>query len=610
MDMQEGSRDPAAMIDDDQVGFGVFMCQTSTQVEESVEFLTSGAEEQGGRVQRTEDTLLHLENLELVADNGGWAQGPLEQLLASLRTVTWPAQLARKLLNCLVPRGLVSGRALSGLCLWALGTRGLSADCVLLPALRLTSLCLQYDCVADRQPLHALYELFLGRLGQAKLTGCLAELLSLLTTKPDVSRWRVAAVLAAQAGALGHQAALARLVGKLRQVRPDLVPQYTAPRTARPARQAGPGTVLHRRFHKVWADRVDANMQAGGIWSQRQTLGTTNYKKARRDCLVPDGAVLAVTSGLQSQQRDGAIALSECTSLGQVTDNLHRLQLPAQILSLLGCRVGVNVLATDRGLVERLSLTLYYTLHNEFISCGEGGRSEAAAGRRHARREHILRLLVQLQRAVQQGLPVIGRFLSEYLAVWDGQEHLTSVIALISQVQITDFRELYDCLLERQQVHFTNYSCEQRLLVVLGLGDLLRSWATVEHAKFNTVGQGEEHGLFPINSQHCANSLQSVLELGRHIGELATYSLAQAVEQQEETDLLVSKVFDMYKLNQKALLQHKVPVRLEVPKHFFYAAVFSYNAALIDQVSSCNLNLTVTNTMHCRPATISCSTKK
>ena len=46
----------------------------------------------------------------------------------------------------------------------------------------------------------------------------------------------------------------------------------------------------------------------------------------------------------------------------------------------------------------------------------------------------MLRLLAELQTSVQQGIPVIGRFLTEYLNVWDGHQHFTAVLTLISQV--------------------------------------------------------------------------------------------------------------------------------------------------------------------------------
>ena len=88
----------------------------------------------------------------------------------------------------------------------------------------------------------------------------------------------------------------------------------------------------------------------------------------------------------------------------------------------------MNLLLTEQALVERLSLTLYHTLHNEFLS------GEKDTPKRMARQKHLLSLLVDLQRSMQQGIPVVGRFLTEYLAVWDGTRHFTAVMALVSQV--------------------------------------------------------------------------------------------------------------------------------------------------------------------------------
>ena len=240
-------------------------------------------------------------------------------------------------------------------------------------------------------------------------------------------------------------------------------------------------------------------------------------------------------------------------------------------------RVGVNLLLTEQALVERLSLTLYHTLHNEFL----GGEKDTP--KKMARQKHLLSLLVDLQRSVQQGIPVVGRFLTEYLAVWDGARHFTAVMALVSQVQITDFQEVKDCLLDQMRLHMKEYSVEQQMVVLDSLAKLCRTWAVVEHQRFNTLDQGESESVFPINSQHCSNSLQSILDLAAHVTEFAMNSLNAAQEKQEDTNLLISDVFNLFKINQQCLLDNKVPVRLEVPKCFFTAALVSYDASLIEQ---------------------------
>ena len=239
--------------------------------------------------------------------------------------------------------------------------------------------------------------------------------------------------------------------------------------------------------------------------------------------------------------------------------------------------MGVNLLMTEQALVERLSLTLYHTMHNEFLS------GEKDTPRKTARQKHLLTLLVDLQSSVQQGIPVVGRFLTEYLAVWDGTKHFTAVMALVSQVQITDFQEVKDCLLDQMRLHMKEYTVEEQMVVLHSLAKLSRSWAVVEHRRFNTLDQGETEGVFPINSQHCTNSLQSIIDLAAHVSEFAMTSMNAAQEKQEDINLLVADVFNLFKINQQCLLDYNVPVRLEVPKCFFTAALVSYDASLIEQ---------------------------
>ena len=44
-----------------------------------------------------------------------------------------------------------------------------------------------------------------------------------------------------------------------------------------------------------------------------------------------------------------------------------------------------------------------------------------------------------LQEFLQQGVPVVSRFLAEYLVTWDGKELLVNVLSLIAVMQITEF---------------------------------------------------------------------------------------------------------------------------------------------------------------------------
>ena len=83
--MEEGTS--RTMIDEDQVNIGhrhvyrfmffvlFFMLVDSFQVEESIEYFATTK-----KVEKCDLTLQHLENLELVSDNGGWEMEKLTTL--------------------------------------------------------------------------------------------------------------------------------------------------------------------------------------------------------------------------------------------------------------------------------------------------------------------------------------------------------------------------------------------------------------------------------------------------------------------------------------------------------------------------------------------------
>ena len=70
-------------------------------------------------------------------------------------------------------------------------------------------------------------------------------------------------------------------------------------------------------------------------------------------------------------QKEGKIRLTDCRMLGDMFANIHQLMLPCQSMSLLASPhifylVMLNPNATE--MKERLSFTLYHTLHNEFFA--------------------------------------------------------------------------------------------------------------------------------------------------------------------------------------------------------------------------------------------------
>ena len=144
---------------------------------------------------KNEETLCHLANIEVVADNGGLSLDQFGLIVEQLSALSCSAFLARKLLNLLVPTSSIPANILVDLALWALGNKKHGVDHIVLPVIRVISLCLQYNSVRDKQELASIYEVFFSLLSREKLTSSVAELLQLLTGRSEVTAWRVREVV-------------------------------------------------------------------------------------------------------------------------------------------------------------------------------------------------------------------------------------------------------------------------------------------------------------------------------------------------------------------------------------------------------------------------------
>ena len=536
------------------------------------------------KLVNNEETSCHIATIDAVASNDGLTQDQLGLVTEQVTSLPGTAPLKRKLLHTLIPATSVSAEIIEMLCLWALGDQKLSEDCLVLPALRVTRLCLQYDCVEDKRNLLPLYEVFLSLLGRDKLTAEVAEVLRLLTSSAEVTEWRVRAALRCQSQH-GASHALDSLLWTYRQWRPDLVPHCRAP-----ASKVSVGTnIVAKRFHKLWETRLDRNVReaagANNLWMGGIRVGNV-FKKAQRTNLLPSNNILP--AGKSRKRKLGeAKNIGDLKTLNELIANIHQIQLPANILSLLGSSGGIQVLTLDSVLVERFSINIYHLLHNEFLLQEDRKISQSEKERRRKRRTSILELLVQVQDRIQQGIPVLGRFLTEYMELWDGKSHLIQILQLISRLQITDFKELHDCILgPLLSRHFRGYRTITRLVVLSKLHELLRTWGAVELERFTK----HRRTIFPINTSNCGNAVESLHHLATQIGEMSTLALALARQNAESTHLLTSQVLSQYKVSQLLLLEFNVPVRLDLPTAFLYDALFSHSGDLLSM--SCDYILT------------------
>mgnify|MGYP006888597994 CR=1 FL=1 len=117
--------------------------------------------------------------------------------------------------------------------------------------------------------------------------------------------------------------------------------------------------------------------------------------------------------------------IRDLTRLKTVTQAMSLMNKPPQAMLYLAL--------SSTEMQERLSFTLYYTLYNEFFSMTQSAKHRK-------RKTDLLCRVNRLQEYFQHGLPVVGRFLAQYLSTWDGEEYFIEICKMLSCLQLTEMQ--------------------------------------------------------------------------------------------------------------------------------------------------------------------------
>jgi hypothetical protein len=134
---------------------------------------------------------------------------------------------------------------------------------------------------------------------------------------------------------------------------------------------------MSERFERLWLDRMPIDAEFDDLLKESR-LTWENGDVFDQDPLEEDQVRkkrprLKVLPGPEPnplRQESGKLALTSCSSVGDVFKNLGRLAMPAQTMSLLNNRGTFFLLLVNGNPAlakTRLSLTLYQTLHREFF---------------------------------------------------------------------------------------------------------------------------------------------------------------------------------------------------------------------------------------------------
>uniref|UniRef100_A0A8C7DF69 Centromere protein I n=1 Tax=Oncorhynchus kisutch TaxID=8019 RepID=A0A8C7DF69_ONCKI len=420
-----------------------------------------------------------------------------------------------------------------------------------------------FDMIDSKDNLRAIYGFIFHFVTEENLSPYICHLLYLLTRRESVRPFRVRKLLDLQTK-MGRQPFLFHLLSLYKVFCPELV-------TLALPSQMRSGFKNHNSTWKAALSAVQKRNNGQVSSDISLTLGVkhkTNSRKRKYHHLEVPSLSSSVQRNSPSSSSRKVFPLEQLHTFPQLLDNLHCIELPSQMGSLLGSSLALCYLdyVQDDSAFLRLNFWLGHALHEEFLFCsgdrGSGSSSEAL---------HLLNRLLSTQHFLQEGFSSTEGFLYKFLNVWDGSLLRPQILGLLSDIPVVPSSCINQLLFEPLvQLFFTStlfFKCS----VIDCLNNMLLKWLTWHSVYALEDGLDISlHSHTPMNMS-LSGFMDSVVELVRFVGRLATVGL----QLEGCHSLLLSFILDFYETVCDMFLKYGLPMVVMPPVGVFYPALFA-----------------------------------
>lgn len=74
---------------------------------------------------------------------------------------------------------------------------------------------------------------------------------------------------------------------------------------------------------------------------------------------------------------------------------------------------------------------------------------------------------------MQHNIPVVSKFLAEYMINWDGYNHLNTLSQLLQFIKFNSYEELEECILKYLKTIFLTGTLKLKCIILKILGNLI-----------------------------------------------------------------------------------------------------------------------------------------
>uniref|UniRef100_UPI0037E6FCBA centromere protein I n=1 Tax=Semicossyphus pulcher TaxID=241346 RepID=UPI0037E6FCBA len=527
--------------------------------------------EAGTPVTGNDEVEKHLVLVEKVAYNRGLTPEAVSIMLEFAMSLRMGTTLCARVLKCLIPATSVPQEAVVRAVIWL----GVGKIPISTQVLFIKWVLTVFDMIDAKDQLRAVYGFIFSFVTDENLCPFICHLLYLLTRKESVRVFRVRKLLELQSK-LGRQPFLLHLLSLYKVFCPELVTLSI------PSRMKS-GFRNHNAPWKsvlIGVQKRNGSQVASSV-SPAFTVKEKANSRKRKHCHLELPALNSVVNKQAQTEASSSIKLVplvQLHSFAQLLENMHRIELPAQMGSLLGSSLALQYLdcVQDESALLRLNFWLGYALHEEFLFCGDGGGSQNS--------EEALQFLSKLlstQHFLQEGFSSSEAFLYKFLTVWDGSLLCPQILGLLSNIPVVPSSQIGRLLFEPLMQLFFSSSLFFKCGLMECLNNMLLKWLT-----WHSVYALEDDLDISLNSHTSINMTlsgfkDSVMELILFVGRLASVGL----QLEGCHSLLLSFILDFYETACDTFLKYGLPLVLMPPPGVFYPALFATDPVSVDRLA-------------------------
>uniref|UniRef100_A0A667ZGK9 Centromere protein I n=1 Tax=Myripristis murdjan TaxID=586833 RepID=A0A667ZGK9_9TELE len=490
--------------------------------------------EAGTPVTGNDDVERNLVAVERVAYSKGLPPEAISIMLEfamSLRMGTSPCV---RVLKCLIPATVVPQEAVVRAVVWlCVGKIPLSTQ-----VLFIKWVLTMFDMIDAKDQLHSIYGFLFSFVTEENLVCVVMILLHLRL-------FRVRKLLDLQSK-MGRQPFLMHLLSLYKVFCPELVTLSLPSRM-----KAG-----FRNHNSQWKSALIAVQKKNSFQVTSSVSLTvrlkdkTNPRKRKHNHLEVPALSSAVNTQTNPSSSRKLVPLVQLHSFSLLLENLHHIELPAQMGSLLGSSLALQYLDCVQDESAFLRLNFCLILHACHSPFSEGFSSTEA-------------------------------FLYKFLNIWDGSLLRPQILGMLSNIPVVPSSCIRQLLFEPlMQLFFTStlfFKCG----LIECLNSMLLKWLT-----WHSVYALEDGLDISLNSHTSINMTlsgfkDSLMELVHFVGRLASVGL----QIEGCHSLLLSFILDFYETVCDMFLKYGLPLVVMPPAGVFYPALFATDPVSVDRLA-------------------------